>query len=143
MPRCSKCQKPYHRNGYCSDCAKEYKRENYSYERERLRKIKQVYGDIAVEDYKRLYELQEGNCACCGLPEQRRTSAGRRAMLNTPSFSPLVIDHDHKTGRIRGLLCNACNQALGHLQEDPGRVKSLLCYINNNVLSAARGEEES
>ncbi len=42
--------------------------------------------------------------------------------------SRMAIDHDHKTGRVRGILCSPCNTALGLLQEDPDRFAALLSY---------------
>lgn len=41
----------------------------------------------------------------------------------------LVVDHDHATGKYRGLLCDNCNTALGKLKDDPARIKSLLAYV--------------
>lgn len=55
-------------------------------------------------------------CDACG-------KRGRRGIYD------LHIDHDHKTGRIRGLLCQDCNFALGQLRDDPARVRQLLAYI--------------
>ena len=98
-----------------------YKRKNYDYQKERIRKIKQIYGPTAADDYEKFHALQNGLCAVCSLPETRPGSRG--------GVSPLVIDHDHATGRIRGLLCNACNQALGQLQENPDRIQALLSYV--------------
>ena len=59
------------------------------------------YG-ITIDDYYRMFDEQGGVCAVCFRPP----NAGRR----------MAVDHDHNTGAIRGLLCNSCNLALGHLQ---------------------------
>ena len=60
--------------------------------------------------------LDQGNaCAVCG------TENGR-----------LVIDHNHDTGKIRGLLCDSCNCAIGFVKEDPKIIKSLLKYLKKN-----------
>jgi len=45
------------------------------------------------------------------------------------SYRPLMVDHDHKTGKIRGILCNNCNLALGLLSDDPNRAQKLIDYI--------------
>lgn len=42
------------------------------------------------------------------------------------------LDHDHKSGRIRGILCHACNLSLGHAKEDPTRLRALANYIERN-----------
>lgn len=68
------------------------------------------YG-ITQEQYDAMLNAQGGRCAVCG-------GAAR-----------LCIDHEHSTGRVRGILCNNCNVALGRLGDDPGRVKSLLQYL--------------
>lgn len=71
------------------------------------------YG-ITVEQYDQLLADQGGTCAICQLPERyvdARTGRTRR----------LSVDHDHKTGRVRGLLCGSCNQAVGHFEDDHDR----------------------
>lgn len=47
--------------------------------------------------------------------------------------SELVIDHCHGTGRIRGLLCNKCNQGLGSFNDDPNIMKNAIKYLNGET----------
>lgn len=82
--------------------------------RERLLQYK--YG-ISEDQYKAMHDEQHGLCRSCGLPETRR---------NTEN---LAVDHDHKTGKVRALLCQKCNTVLGLLDDDPEKIKSLLEYI--------------
>ena len=63
-----------------------------------------TYG-LQPGDYARMYEAQGGHCAIC----HRATGATRR----------LAVDHDHKTGKVRGLLCKSCNRLLGFARDDP------------------------
>nr|WP_281384753.1 endonuclease VII domain-containing protein [Novosphingobium piscinae] len=44
----------------------------------------------------------------------------------------LVIDHDHRTGRVRGLLCQNCNSAIGKLREDPELFANALNYLERH-----------
>lgn len=59
---------------------------------------------ITLEQYGDLLESQNGVCAICGSVER----SGKR----------LAVDHGHKSGRIRGLLCGNCNRAIGLLKDD-------------------------
>lgn len=61
--------------------------------------LKYAYG-LCLEEYYELLEKQDDCCAICG----RHQNLLKRA---------LVVDHDHYTGKVRGLLCNRCNQLLG------------------------------
>jgi len=70
-----------------------------------------AYG-ISPEQYKSMLE-EQGNC--CAICKQEN----KRAM---------AIDHDHKTGKVRGLLCDACNLSLGHIEKD-GFLEKALKYI--------------
>ena len=63
------------------------------------------YG-ISPEEYRRRTEEQDGRCAICG----RKPGKNVRAHWG----GKLCVDHDHETGKIRGLLCNDCNLAVGY-----------------------------
>lgn len=78
------------------------------------RRVSVVYG-LAAGDYQRLYDLQGGVCAGC----RRATGRARR----------LAVDHDHVTGRVRGLLCSPCNRLLGHVRDDVGTLMRIVQYL--------------
>lgn len=67
------------------------------------RRIWERYG-LSKEDYEALYEAQGGVCYIC------KRATGRRRKL--------AVDHDHKTGYVRGLLCSPCNNILAHIRDD-------------------------
>jgi hypothetical protein len=82
--------------------------------------LKKRFG-ISVLDYCELLLKQQGVCAICLQPERRNGNGGR--------IKDLAVDHDHATGKVRGLLCCDCNTALGLLNEDPVRARALIDYI--------------
>ena len=79
----------------------------------RRRQLEALYG-MTISEYSLLLTHQEGKCAIC-----RRESATQH----------LAVDHDHKTGKIRGLLCNTCNLALGHLGKNPAWLLTAIQYV--------------
>lgn len=81
---------------------------------------KYLYGITHIQ-YKALLEAQQGKCAVCGNGE---TMLGRGG--NTRSLS---VDHCHKTGAIRGLLCDSCNNILGRAKDSPALLRKLAAYL--------------
>ena len=70
-----------------------------------LRADAKRYGIDLKETYAELIEKQGGKCACCGCDESKQKR----------KFS---VDHEHDTGKVRGLLCTNCNTAIGKLGDD-------------------------
>jgi hypothetical protein len=85
---------------------------NKTYEEQRVSRIRS-YG-ITVEDYNRMLEEQNGGCYICGKEDNNRA---------------LSIDHDHSTGKVRGLLCSNHNRALGLMGDDPEIVLAAHKYL--------------
>jgi len=80
--------------------------------------LKHKYG-ITVEDYDEMLESQDNGCAICGkTPEEN----GRR----------LHVDHDHRTGKVRGLLCHACNMLIGFAYDDIDILLNTINYLRDN-----------
>ena len=72
-------------------------------------------------DYDRMFNEQDGKCAICG--------------TSTPGTSGVfAIDHDHKTGAVRGLLCRSCNVGIGNLGDDSERLLRAADYLNRHSI---------
>lgn len=83
----------------------------------RVANLKRLYG-ITTEDYAAMNEAQHGQCAIC---ERSGSSRGRR----------LAVDHDHATGKIRGLICDTCNVKIISLAFDgTGLFVKALSYLS-------------
>lgn len=81
--------------------------------------LKRKYG-ITIEDEKYLYDIQKGRCATCELIFKEYNMAGH---------NNFEVDHCHKTGKVRGLLCDKCNMALGLFHENIDSIKNILIYL--------------
>lgn len=89
-----------------------WRRENP--ERWKEIRIKHLYG-LSPEQYERLKKRAGGRCQVCG--EKKK----------------LDIDHDHKTGVVRGLLCRTCNTGIGLLKESPRVLEKARIYLSNGA----------
>ena len=83
--------------------------------RRRRRTVERGYG-ITLEQYDAILAAQGGGCVCGA-----RHPGGR--------WRHFHVDHDHATGRVRGVLCHGCNTALGLADEDPHRLRVLADYL--------------
>jgi hypothetical protein len=83
-----------------------------------------LYG-LSEPDYVALLLSQQNACAICRQPCKRHDF--------------LSIDHDHSTGSVRGLLCNACNTGLGMFQDDPARLHAAASYVSAYVRKTKKG----
>lgn len=104
----------------CCICRREQKKAYLARHPERAKRsdratrFKRKYG-ISIDAYDALSLIQGGRCSVCGAPSGKR---------------PLAVDHDHKTGQVRGLLCNRCNLASGLLQDSRYLAHQLTNYLD-------------
>lgn len=92
------------RNGFdswCRVCRSEYRNANCR------GKFRAVISDEALQELK----TSTTECVICGAAEQ------------------LVVDHDHVTKQVRGMLCNHCNRGLGHFRDDPTLLEFAAQYL--------------
>lgn len=78
--------------------------------RQRSFRLRTIY-NLPHEQYQLLQQVQNNKCAICGCSE------------------PLVIDHDHTTGRVRGLLCHACNNGIGRFKDNIEYLLNAVAYL--------------
>jgi ribosomal protein L34E len=78
-----------------------------------------MYG-ITVEQYDEMREAQKHVCAICSRPE---------TVVMRGKVKPLSVDHDHLTGKVRGLLCHECNVGLGKFKDNPRLLNAARHYI--------------
>lgn len=114
---CNRCEgkkgPKYIDRKYCGRCLVQIKKERSR--GAHARAIFTRYG-ITGEDYNRLYEFQQGKCALC------RWATGKTRRLS--------VDHDHRTGLVRGLLCRPCNDLLGFIRDNPEYFRRGIDYLD-------------
>ncbi len=95
--------------------------EKYNRSKERVEKRwnKKGIKNMTVEKYNKIFKEQKGNCSICG--------------INQNEFKiPLAVDHNHKTGQIRGLLCSNCNTSLGGFKDNINILTSSISYLQQD-----------
>lgn len=96
-----------------------YQRQHRDYRRRlgltaRRFDLMRLYG-MTLDDYLLLLDAQEGRCKICGEPPLEG--------------KVLSVDHDHETGKVRGLLCMRCNSGLGYLRDRVDLLKAAIAYL--------------
>lgn len=114
-------------NSYCKSCIKINSKKYYNDHKHEPRIIESKWKNrgiinksgnfFTVEDFKKLLSNSNYSCFSCGSKEK------------------LSLDHDHKTGIGRGVLCKVCNCVLGLINEDISVLKKMIEYleVNKNV----------
>lgn len=78
--------------------------------------------NITHEDYAEMLKAQGGVCAICKAPETR-------VLKQTGAVQALAVDHCHKGGQVRGLLCWRCNTTLGKVEDSAALLRAMIGYL--------------
>lgn len=79
--------------------------------------IKKTYG-ITYDTYEEILKEQDHKCAIC------------KCEVSNKRVKKFSVDHDHKTGKVRGLLCSKCNSGLGHFNDSQESLLEAIKYLN-------------
>lgn len=119
---CVRCAKTKNYNRYKKDPEKwlaynrTYTKKNaYSRKRNLANKF-----NLTLEQYDEMFKSQNGVCAICQNPTMIKIE--RR----------LAVDHDHSTGKVRGLLCDHCNRGLGFFKDNIDNLYKAIKYLDQN-----------
>jgi Recombination endonuclease VII len=85
--------------------------------------LRKKYG-LSLEQYQEMLKEQDGKCYCCGDPP-----TGHKTLL--------AVDHCHKTGTVRRLLCDRCNRAIGLFKDDPSILRRAAEYLEGYLQQAS------
>jgi protein-arginine kinase activator protein McsA len=115
---------PKKRVGVCSQCQKPKIRSQQKYGHSkkglhaaRKARIKYCF-NLTLAEYNHIFSLQNGLCAICG----KKCKTGQR----------LAVDHNHKTGKIRGLLCRNCNTGIGFFSDEISLLVNAISYLKEH-----------
>lgn len=108
-------QKEYYKKPESKAKRREYIKKNYIKVSLALKKnsLKRIF-NLTIDDYNKILKKQGGVCAIC---------------RNKENGKVLSVDHNHITGKVRGLLCMNCNTILGKLKEDISILKKVIKYL--------------
>ena len=115
VTECPHTDRKHFAKGKCSSCycrGQQVKRPDHK-KRAKRYALKCDYG-MTLEEYEALFLKQDGKCVLCHKGQTKRL---------------LSVDHDHKTGKIRGLVCVRCNVLLGMAQDQPERFTAAITYL--------------
>lgn len=102
---------------FCTECSKVYNAERYE-DNGRNARLERLYG-MTLEQYDGMLEAQNNRCAICGSEDPKRGSR-------------FLVDHCHRTGDVRGLLCHHCNVFIGMAEDDTATLLSAVKYLEES-----------
>ncbi len=106
------------RQSRCKTCSLEYHNTRNRTAPSNWRKYQFKKYGMTLEDYEQLVRDQDNCCAICG---------------NSPDSTVLHVDHCHRTGKVRGLLCGNCNRGLGFFNDSPPLFEAAIRYLKKNI----------
>ena len=108
------------RHSECKLCTGERVKTRHKENPERTKNndLKRLYG-ITLNEHTQMYEEQNGVCAVCEKPGDGK-------------WKKLCVDHDHKTGKVRQLLCRNCNMILGQVDDNINHMEKLTAYLKKH-----------
>lgn len=110
----------------CDDCRRDFMRDYNARPEAQMKRrwarATKKYG-ITQQDYETLWARSDGKCEICGTELQNILSTEEDLRYKS------AIDHNHETGAVRGLLCGACNCAIGYMQDSPERLVAAAHYL--------------
>lgn len=112
---------------YCRECKHKKAKEYYLDNTEKYKKLARnrdlkKYG-ITLEDQEKMLRDQDNKCAICGK---------ELFLFGSSKKITAHVDHDHKTGKVRGLLCQECNTGLGKFMDNTDYLLSAVSYLKKN-----------
>lgn len=112
---------------YCRECKHKKAKEYYLDNTEKCKKLARnrdlkKYG-ITLEDLEKMLRDQDNKCAICGK---------EIFLFGSSKKITAHVDHDHKTGKVRGLLCQECNTGLGKFMDNTDYLLSAVSYLKKN-----------
>lgn len=115
-----------HKDGYYASCKKcrsisSSKWNKANRERTTNNSLLWKYG-INLDQYQLMLTQQEGKCFCCKKDQSQLTQA-------------LSVDHCHTTGKVRGLLCQECNKAIGLIKDNVETAERITQYLKDHYAS--------
>jgi len=122
----------------CVPCRQRYAREYYRTSEYRRTKQRQLYVfrkyGVRMEELEQLLDRQNGCCAICK-KNWRACVPAKHTPYEKVFLHHLCIDHDHdhERGKVRGLLCNSCNTAIGLFEEDGIRFVNAMLYLQSKT----------
>lgn len=102
--------------------SKEWHKKNK--DKRRTYRIKKIYG-INIDQYNEMNEKQKNTCAICKKPESVFSNQGNK-------IKSLSVDHNHITGKVRGLLCSKCNCLIGYSLESVDLLQEAIKYLKEH-----------
>lgn len=112
------------KNTICKPCNKIYMAKYKEPNKVSQRKYQLKRYNLTQDDFNKILASQKGICAVCGGPPT--------------VYDKYVVDHDHDTGAVRGLICQHCNTGLGRFKDSTKLLESAKRYINNSRVNKFR-----